>query len=87
LRSGNKNGYHLLSFRDFVQILRERYGFYVDETPPGATISNELLQRNRSVLERRLRDLGLLMGVNDAEAMKQLRPRFEREEELDHDVD
>jgi hypothetical protein len=29
------------------------------------------------MLERRLRDLGLLMGVNDAEAMKRLRPRFE----------
>jgi hypothetical protein len=27
-------------------------------------------------LERRLRDLGLLVGVNDAESMKQLRPRF-----------
>jgi len=87
LRSGHKNGYHLLSFRDLVQILRERYGFYVDMAPPGVTISNELLQHNRRVLERRLRDLGLLMGVNDAEAMKQLRPRFERAEELDHDVD
>jgi hypothetical protein len=28
-------------------------------------------------LERRLRDLGLLVGVNDAESMKQLCPRFE----------
>ena len=41
------------------------------------TISNELLQRNRAILERRLRDLGLLVGVNDAEAMKRLSPRFE----------
>ena len=31
-------------------------------------------------LERRLRDLGLLVGVNDAESMKQLRPRFASEE-------
>ena len=41
------------------------------------TISNDLLRSNRMVLERRLRDLGLLVGVNDAEAMKRLRPRFE----------
>lgn len=40
------------------------------------TVSNELLQANRAALERRLRDLGLLVGVNDAESMKRLRPRF-----------
>ena len=31
-----------------------------------------------NLLERRLRDLGLLVGVNDAEFMKHLRPRFQR---------
>ena len=41
------------------------------------TVSNALLQANRAVLERRLRDLGLLVGVNDAEAMKRLQPRFD----------
>ena len=51
------------------------------------TISNDLLHANRAVLERRLRDLGLLVGVNDAEAMKHLRPRFERPEEDGHDMD
>ena len=44
-------------------------------------VSNELLQLNRAVLERRLRDLGLLAGVNDAEAMKRLQPRFDPETE------
>lgn len=81
LRGGNREGYQLLSFKGFIQILRERYGFCVDEMPPGMTISNELLRVNRVVLERRLRDLGLLVGVNDAEAMKHVRPRFERLEE------
>ena len=50
------------------------------------TISNDLLQLNRAILERRLRDLGLLIGVNDAEAMKHLMPRFrpvEAENELE----
>jgi len=87
LRTGNKRGYRPLSLRDFVQILRERYGFCVDQAPPGMTISNELLRLNRFILERRLRDLGLLIGVNDAEAMKHLRPRFARSEDHSNDVD
>lgn len=77
LKSGNKSGVRSLSFGKFIEVLQERYGFHVDTAPPGMTISNELLQRNRAILERRLRDLGLLVGVNDAEAMKRLRPRFE----------
>jgi hypothetical protein len=78
---GNKSGYRPLPFKVFLQALRERYGFCVDQSPPGMTISNELLRLNRIVLERRLRDLGLLVGVNDAETMKQLRPRFQRSNE------
>jgi hypothetical protein len=87
LRAGNKSGYRPLSFREFMHILHERYGFCVDQMPPGMTISNELLERNRLVLERRLRDLGLLIGVNDAEAMKCVRPRFERVEECVNGVE
>lgn len=76
LRSGNKSGVRPFSFKEFLSTLRERYGFCVDVAPPGMTISNDLLQANRAVLERRLRDLGLFVGVNDAEAMKRLEPRF-----------
>lgn len=61
----------------FLNFLREDYGLHVDAAPPGMTISNEVLGRNRAALERRLRDLGLLIGVNDAERMKRLTPRFE----------
>ena len=77
LRAGNKPASRPLSLRAFLNTIRDRYGFHVDNAPPGMTISNELLQSNRTVLERRLRDLGLLVGVNDAEAMKRLQPRFE----------
>ena len=77
LRDGNKSGVRRLSFGEFIDAMRNRYGFCVDVAPPGMSISNELLQQNRAILERRLRDLGLLAGVNDAEAMKRLRPRFE----------
>ena len=76
LRSGNKRGVRPLSVREFLKTIRDRYGFHVDVAPPGMTVSNELLRLNRSILERRLRDLGLLVGVNDAEAMKRLQPRF-----------
>lgn len=65
-----------LSFSDFLALLRTRYGLWVDEAPPSITAAREDLQRNRAVLERRLRDLGLLVGVNDAESMKRLRARY-----------
>lgn len=68
----------VLSFAAFLGILRERYGIWVDECPPGVAASREDLLNNRTMLERRLRDLGLLVGVNDAEFMKHLRPRFQR---------
>ncbi len=77
LPTGGRIGVRSLSFRDFIAKLEERYGLCVDSSPPGMTISNDQLRANRAILERRLRDLGLLIGVNDAEAMKRLRPRFD----------
>lgn len=80
LRKPGKKGAtqeHSLSLTEFLRTLRERYGLFVDQAPPGHQISVELLLRNRRILEGRLRDLGLLVGVNDAESMKRLRPRFE----------
>ena len=77
LRRGNAGpGLRALSMTDFLRKIRERYGFHVDAAPSGTAISNELLQQNRRILERRLRDLGLLIGVNDAEAMRRLQTRF-----------
>ena len=65
-----------LSLQTFLRLLRERYGLYIDQEPPGQPISQTLLLDNKAKLERRLRDLGLLIGVNDAESMKQLQPRY-----------
>ena len=76
LPAGNKVGRRRISLREFLDTIRTRYGFHVDVAPPDMAVSNELLQSNRAILERRLRDLGLLVGVNDAEAMKRLQPRF-----------
>jgi len=87
LPSGNRYGIRHLSFREFIHKLHDRHGFCVDSAPPGMTISNDLLQANRAMLERRLRDLGLLVGVNDAEEMKRLRPRFAPATEDEHGMD
>ncbi|MYD13237.1 MAG: hypothetical protein F4107_07115 [Gemmatimonadetes bacterium] len=76
LKSGGGSGTRWLSFDEFIATLRERYGFFVDVSPAGMSVSNDLLQLNRAALDRRLRDLGLLVSVNDAEAMKRLTPRF-----------
>ncbi len=65
-----------LFLRSFIRTLQVDYGLYIDEAPPGYTISQQLLLRNKSWFERQLRDLGLLVGVNDAETMKRLRPRY-----------
>jgi hypothetical protein len=87
LRSGDGPGFRALSYREFLRTIRDRYGFCVDEAPRGMTISNDLLQTNRKALERRLRDLGLLEGVNDAEQMKRLTPRFESSREENDEAD
>jgi hypothetical protein len=68
-----------LSFPDFIDLLRERYGLYIAHEPSGQSIPQEMLLRNKAFLEQRLRDLGLLIGVNDAEKMKHLKPHYRRE--------
>lgn len=67
-----------LSLPGFITLLRERYGLYIAQEPPGQPISQEMLLRNKAYLERRLRDMGLLIGVNDAESMKLLKPHYRR---------
>ena len=66
-----------LTLRRFLDILRDHYGLHVDREPPGMSVPQDLLRANKQCLERRLRDLGLLVGVNDAESMKRLRARFD----------
>ncbi len=75
-RTGKGRKEQSLSYPDFLRILREQYGFFVDRAPPNLAVPSDLLQRNRRMLERRLRDLGLLTGVNDAERMKKLKARY-----------
>lgn len=75
-KSARGKPFQPLSFPGFLKILREHYGLHVDREVPGHPVPQELLLRNKNWLERRLRDLGLLIGVNDAESMKQLKPRY-----------
>lgn len=76
-RIGDARKSETLSLPKFIELLRDRYGFYIDRSTRDLQIPGDVLTSNRAFLERRLRDLGLLVGVNDAERMKRLRPRFE----------
>jgi len=69
-----------VSFKAFLLALKTDYGILVDEAPNGVAVDREDLLRNRNILEKRLRDLGLLVGVNDAESMKRLRARYRSSE-------
>ncbi|MBK1650311.1 hypothetical protein [Rhabdochromatium marinum] len=68
-----------LSLPAFIDILRQRYGLYIADAPPHHAVAQELLLRNKAWLERTLRDMGLLVGVNDAESMKRLKPKYRKE--------
>jgi len=76
-KDGKGQQEQMLSFRGFLELLRARYGLYVDREPPGISVPQDVLRANKVWLERRLRDLGLLIGVNDAESMKRIRARFD----------
>ncbi len=86
---GNRKntGRSQIPLKDFIELIRKRYGFHIDRPPEGMDIPNSILERNQSILERRLRDLGLLIGVNDAQSMKRLCPRFEFDKEIRDGMD
>ena len=65
-----------LSLKNFLYRLRTRHGLWIDQAPPGTDVPSDLLRRNKELFEARLRDLGLLVTVNDAETMKSLRERY-----------
>lgn len=81
-KDGKGKAIQTLTLRKFLDLLRTQYGLHIDREPPGLSVPQELLRVNKMWLERRLRDLGLLIGVNDAESMKQLRPRFAPERDI-----
>ncbi|MCS7081168.1 MAG: hypothetical protein NZ585_14110 [Chloracidobacterium sp.] len=64
------------TFNHFLNMTRERYGFYTVTSPSAVRLPGKLLNQNQQHLEMRLRDLGLLASVSDAEAMKRLQARF-----------
>ncbi|MDG6999695.1 MAG: hypothetical protein JRN15_11330 [Nitrososphaerota archaeon] len=64
-----------LTVREFIDELAERYGLCIDHGE-GMKVPADVFRRNREYLEERLRSLSLLEGVNDAENMKVLQPRY-----------
>ena len=75
-KAAHGKGSKAITFNSLLILMKQRYGLYIDESPPGMSIPVEMLLHNKQILERRLRDLGVLVGVNDAESMKRLKQRF-----------
>jgi len=70
---------HPLDIYEFVKRLKERYGIWIDEPPPGLEQSYEsrqAAQANFSALKEKLRQLGFFRSVTDAMRMQRLRPRY-----------
>jgi hypothetical protein len=70
---------HPLDIYEFVRRLKERYGIWIDEPPPGLEQSYEsrqAAQANFFGLEGKLRQLGFFRSVTDAMRMQRLRPRY-----------
>lgn len=68
-----------LDVSDFVELLKRRYGIWVDEPPPSLDQSyeaHEAARANYEALKETLRQLGLFRAVTDAKGMQRLRPRY-----------
>ncbi len=76
----NSGSPRTLTVRRFIDEIASRYGLSIDADPAA---NSYLLTENRGYLEERLRALGLLVGVNDSENMKILRPRFPLDDALE----
>ena len=68
-----------LDVYEFVRLLKERYGIWIDKPPPGLDESYEArqaAQENFAALKEKLRQLGFFRAVTDARRMQRLKPRY-----------
>ncbi|GGO04474.1 hypothetical protein GCM10010116_08820 [Microbispora rosea subsp. aerata] len=84
LRQGADGGFHTEPLRvdEFLAILRERYGLYIDQVPKGdgferAGITDQpALRANRDALIARLREIGFYSDLSDAYLTQTITPRY-----------
>ncbi|UDF36892.1 UNVERIFIED_ORG: hypothetical protein LHJ69_07435 [Shinella sp. XGS7] len=84
LRPGGDQGYFTGEMRidDLLSFLRERYGLYIDQLPPGEGFSaptideRKALRSNVQAFTRRLREIGFYRDLSDAYVTQTVVPRY-----------
>ncbi|MGP4097185.1 methylation-associated defense system protein MAD7 [Nonomuraea sp. KM90] len=84
LRQSPGGGFQTAPLRvdEFLSILRNRYGIYIDQLPPGdgferATITDQrALKANRDAFTSRLREIGYYSDLSDAYLTQTIIPRY-----------
>jgi hypothetical protein len=84
LRPGGDHGFHTTEMRidEVLDVLRERYGIYVDRLPPNdgfgeASITDrEALRENLAAFKTRLREVGFYRDLSDAYVTQTVTPRY-----------
>lgn len=84
LRPGGRDGFHTAELRvdAFLDILRERYGLYVDRLPAGdgfdrtGITDQAALRANRAAFVERLREIGFYNDLSDAYLTQTITPRY-----------
>ncbi len=84
LRPGGEQGYHTGEMRidDLLAFLRERYGLYIDQLPPGEGFSSasiddrKALRGNAYAFTARLREIGFYRDLSDAYVTQTVTPRY-----------
>lgn len=80
LKPGDPPKLRPLTIYDFVDLLKERYGIWIDEPPPSLDTGYEAraaAQANFEALKEKLRQLGFFRAVTDARLMQRLKPRYQ----------
>ena len=72
-----------LRIDEFLKILRERYGLYIDQLPdgdgfgPAIVTDHSALRENRAAFIARLREIGFYSDLSDAYLAQTITPRYE----------
>jgi hypothetical protein len=84
LRPDGTGALHTASIRvdEFLMVLRDRYGLYIDELPPSdgfdppSITDHVALRDNRAAFVARLRDIGFYNDLSDAYLTQTITPRY-----------
>ena len=84
LQPGGRQGFHTKELRieEFLDILKTRYGLYIDQLPQGdgfstPSVSNrQALRKNAVAFKGRLREVGFYRDLSDAYVTQTISPRF-----------